>query len=62
MSAMSQLYTDTQAHLDEVRQLRWALKDAASRFRAIADNTEPGPLRELYKKWEMEAREAVENV
>ena len=52
-----------QDHLDEVRELRWALKEAR-RFRVIAaeqDVSPDGLLRELYKKWEMEAREAVEN-
>ena len=58
---MAQIYADTQDRFEEVIKLRTGLREAVSRLKAIADREEPGPVKDLFRKWEMEAREAVEN-
>lgn len=47
---------------EEIVRLRTGLREAASRIKAIADREEDGPVRTLYKRWEMEARQALEGV
>jgi hypothetical protein len=46
----------------ELIRLRTALREAISRLKVIAAREEDGPVRTLYKRWEMEARQALEGV
>ena len=46
---------------DRIDALRRELRIASFRFEALAGQTEPGPLRELYSRWAREAYETVGN-
>jgi hypothetical protein len=51
-----------EVRLDEIIRLRAGLREAASHLKAIADREEDGPFKDLFKRWEMKARQALEGV
>ena len=51
-----------QERTEELIRLRTGLREAVSRLKAIAEREEPGSVKDLYKKWEMEARQALEGI